>query len=748
MLTEQGIFADPKMKLLIFTEHKDTLDYLVGDGQDGRPLGKLREWGLTVTQIHGGMKIGDRDTPGTRIYAEREFREECQVLVATEAAGEGINLQFCWFMINYDIPWNPVRLEQRMGRIHRYGQEKDCLIFNFVATNTREGRVLQKLFERVRPIEDDLDPQRTGKVFNVLGDVFPANQLERMVREMYARNLTEEVIKSRIVEEVDTERFRQITDSTLEGLAKRELNLSAIVGKSAEAKERRLVPEVIEDFFVQAGAAGRASTPRTGQATGQPRLPHRPGAAHPVADRRAAGAALRQAGPRVQADRLRQGAAGRATRRWNGSRPAIRCSRACARTRWSASQDDLRRGAVFYDLHRDAAGPAGRVRRGDQGRPGQRAAPPAVCRRDRRWTARWRCASRPSSSIWRPRQTGTARPPEWRRPARPRRRSSGRWSSRRCSRSWPRCSAQRDAGDRDDRAPRRDQPERADRPPEAAVWPSCSSSSRPATAVRGLDGRPEAGRGPARRAERAGWSAAARSWSRSASAPSATSSTSAGPGSLPHPERTAPGIAPMVRDDEIERIAVEAVIAYEEARGWVVESVESENRGFDLISRRPHPEDPQTAIEVRFIEVKGRAGVGEVALSSQRVQDGRAAEEGLLAVRRLQLRRDAGGASDPGPGAAGLGAGDGGGALLIEGVCTPERVSSLLESLKDKILLAKSPGCQSRKRGRSGRFETGAGQVIDEAADVDGGGQGHRLQMGLGEAAVASGPQFEGAHRL
>ena len=73
------------------------------------------------------------------IYAEREFREDCQVLVATEAAGEGINLQFCWYMINYDIPWNPNRLEQRMGRIHRYGQEKDCLISNFVSTNTREG---------------------------------------------------------------------------------------------------------------------------------------------------------------------------------------------------------------------------------------------------------------------------------------------------------------------------------------------------------------------------------------------------------------------------------------------------------------------------------------------------------------------------------------------------------------------------------------------------------------------------------
>ena len=164
------------MKLLIFTEHRDTLDFLAGDG---RPLDKLREWGLSVTQIHGGMKIGDRDTPGTRVYAERKFRESCQVLVATEAAGEGINLQFCWLIINYDIPWNPIRLEQRMSHIHRYGQEKDCLIFNFVTTNTREGRVLGKVFERIEEIEKALDPKRTGKVFNVLGEVFPGNQQKK-----------------------------------------------------------------------------------------------------------------------------------------------------------------------------------------------------------------------------------------------------------------------------------------------------------------------------------------------------------------------------------------------------------------------------------------------------------------------------------------------------------------------------------------------------------------------------------------
>src|SRR4029077_10873421 len=140
-----------------------------------------------------------------------------------------------------------------MGRISPDGEEKDCLIFNFVTTNTREGRVLQKIFERIKQIEEDLDPKRTGKVFNVLGEIFPSNQLEKMLRDMYAHNqMTEELIKQRIVEEVDSEHFRNITESTLEGLAKRELNLSAIVGKSAEAKERRLVPEVVEDFFVQA----------------------------------------------------------------------------------------------------------------------------------------------------------------------------------------------------------------------------------------------------------------------------------------------------------------------------------------------------------------------------------------------------------------------------------------------------------------------------------------------------------------
>ena len=128
LLEEQGFFEDKQKRLLIFTEFKDTLNYL---------MGRLRDWGFRVGCIHGGMKTGSRDEEGSRLWTEQQFWEGViQVLVATEAAGEGINLQCCHILFNYDIPWNPNRLEQRMGRIHRYGQREKCLIFNFVATNT------------------------------------------------------------------------------------------------------------------------------------------------------------------------------------------------------------------------------------------------------------------------------------------------------------------------------------------------------------------------------------------------------------------------------------------------------------------------------------------------------------------------------------------------------------------------------------------------------------------------------------
>ena len=113
IMREQGFFDEPNQRLLIFTEFKDTLYYLVE---------RLESWGFRVGVIHGGMKPGSREKPGTRLYAEQQFRDgDIQILVATEAAGEGINLQCCYILFNYDIPWNPNRLEQRMGRIHRYG---------------------------------------------------------------------------------------------------------------------------------------------------------------------------------------------------------------------------------------------------------------------------------------------------------------------------------------------------------------------------------------------------------------------------------------------------------------------------------------------------------------------------------------------------------------------------------------------------------------------------------------------------
>ena len=175
LLRGQGFFGRPDQRLVIFTEFKDTLNYLVE---------KLEAWGFKLATIHGGMKPGARDEPGSRLHAEQQFREGAvQVLVATEAAGEGINLQVCNILFNYDIPRNPNRLEQRMGRIHRYGQEKHCLIFNFVATNTIEGHVLQRLLDKLQEIRDALDDDA---VFNVVGEVLPAAYVERVLRDYYA----------------------------------------------------------------------------------------------------------------------------------------------------------------------------------------------------------------------------------------------------------------------------------------------------------------------------------------------------------------------------------------------------------------------------------------------------------------------------------------------------------------------------------------------------------------------------------
>lgn len=243
LLHREAFFDNPDQRLLIFTEFKDTLDYLVA---------KLKSWGFRVGFIHGGMKPGSRDEPGTRLYAEQQFREGAiQVLVATEAAGEGINLQVCHILFNYDIPWNPNRLEQRMGRIHRYGQRRDCLIFNFVATNTIEGRVPQKLLERLQEIRNALDDDA---VFNVVGEVLPPAHIERILRDYYAGKLGDADLEERLLENVDETRFRAICQTALEGLAAKKLNLEMLIERRARAQERRVVPETIARFLRDAAA--------------------------------------------------------------------------------------------------------------------------------------------------------------------------------------------------------------------------------------------------------------------------------------------------------------------------------------------------------------------------------------------------------------------------------------------------------------------------------------------------------------
>ena len=238
IMQEEGFFDRPDQRLLLFTEFRDTLDYL---------MDRLKAWGFSVGCIHGGMKPGARDEPGTRLHAEQQFREgNIQVLVATEAAGEGINLQCCHILFNYDIPWNPNRLEQRMGRIHRYGQRHDCLIFNFVATNTIEGRVLQRLMEKLQEIRDALDDDA---VFNVVGEVLPAVHVERVLRDYYAGKLGDIDLEDRLLRDVDEGRFRNICQTALEGLASRKLNLDMLVERRARAQERRVVPETIARFI-------------------------------------------------------------------------------------------------------------------------------------------------------------------------------------------------------------------------------------------------------------------------------------------------------------------------------------------------------------------------------------------------------------------------------------------------------------------------------------------------------------------
>jgi len=221
-------------KVLIFTESRETLEYLAE---------RLRGWGLSVVTLHGGQSLDQR------IAAEHEFRERAQVMVSTEAGGEGINLQFCALMVNYDIPWNPNRLEQRMGRIHRYGQQREVHIYNLVAIDTREGAVLRALFQKLERIREALGSDR---VFDVISDVLPGRSLKDLIVEAVANRRHLDAIVAEIEAIPDQEAVRKAREAALEGLATRHIDFRWVLGEERRARENRLVPEYIERFFQRA----------------------------------------------------------------------------------------------------------------------------------------------------------------------------------------------------------------------------------------------------------------------------------------------------------------------------------------------------------------------------------------------------------------------------------------------------------------------------------------------------------------
>ncbi len=226
--------ADGRGKLLIFTEYRDTMNYLIEH---------LEKWGFTTCVIHGLMDAQRRKD------AQTLFQTERQICVATEAAGEGINLQFCHLMINYDIPWNPNRLEQRMGRIHRIGQKFDVSVFNFVADNTVEGAILLRLLTKLDEIRRAMGSDR---VFDVIGTLLKLNDvnLEEMLREA-AYNPTKLEEYAAQIERISPEALRRYEEVTGVALATRQVDLDKVRPKDWRSEERRLMPEYVERFFIQ-----------------------------------------------------------------------------------------------------------------------------------------------------------------------------------------------------------------------------------------------------------------------------------------------------------------------------------------------------------------------------------------------------------------------------------------------------------------------------------------------------------------
>jgi superfamily II DNA or RNA helicase len=234
---------DGRGKLLLFTEHRDTLRHV---------REHLDRWGYSTCEIHGGMG------PRERRQAEDDFRTRAQVCVATEAAGEGINLQFCHLMINYDLPWNPTRLEQRLGRIHRIGQERDCYAFNFVADQSQdgqpiiEGRILERLLEKLDRMREVLGHER---VYDVIGEVLSLNEinLPEMLRDAaYDPGRLDDYLDQ--IDRIDPDKLREYEQATGIALARSHVNFESFEHANLEAEEHRLMPEYVARYFLAAAS--------------------------------------------------------------------------------------------------------------------------------------------------------------------------------------------------------------------------------------------------------------------------------------------------------------------------------------------------------------------------------------------------------------------------------------------------------------------------------------------------------------
>jgi SNF2 family DNA or RNA helicase len=235
--------ASPWQKLVIFTEHRDTLMYL--EQRVTTLLGRKD----AVVIVHGGMGRGER------MKAQESFRHdpEVQVLLATDAAGEGINLQRAHLMVNYDLPWNPNRIEQRFGRIHRIGQTEVCHLWNLVAEETREGDVYRTLLEKLEQARQTLG----GQVFDVLGKLqFEGRPLRELLIQAIRYGEQPEV-RARLTQVVANAFDRRQLQDLIEerALAHDAMDASRVhrIREEMErAEARRLQPHYIESFFLEA----------------------------------------------------------------------------------------------------------------------------------------------------------------------------------------------------------------------------------------------------------------------------------------------------------------------------------------------------------------------------------------------------------------------------------------------------------------------------------------------------------------